>query len=103
MTAVKPSQTRQTVTQALDTMLANVELPFEAAPLVALAYQTASRIDSGTVVIEGFSPLANSMMKQVIALREWIKPPDVIEEDPFDALARRLGTDMIAGGDDASQ
>jgi hypothetical protein len=84
-------------------MLAKAELPFEAAPLVALAYQTASRIDSGTVIIEGFSPLANSMMKQIIALREWIKPPDVIEEDPFDALTRHLGTTLTSGGDDAGE
>jgi hypothetical protein len=82
--------THPTVTDALDAMLAHHEVPYEAAPSVALAYETAARLDACESV-DSYTPLANSLHRQLVALRTWITPPPVIEEDPFDALARRLG------------
>lgn len=81
------------VVAALDTMIANVTLPYEAAATVALAYKTARMLDRGGSR-EGFAPLANTMLKQIAALREWIVPPDRNEEDPFDALSRRLSAQV---------
>jgi hypothetical protein len=85
--------------EALDVMLRNVDLPFEAAPAVALAYQTAKRVDAHSSLLEGFSPLANSMLKQIEGLRQWIQPPDPTNEDPFDALAKALAGEVATGGD----
>ena len=85
------------VVAALDTMLANADLPFEAAPSVALAYQTARRVDEHSSLLDGFSPLANSMLKQIEALRRWIQPPDPTNDDPFDALAKALAGEVAAG------
>jgi hypothetical protein len=82
----------KSVEEGLNEMLANVTLPYEAQPLIALAYETARRIDR-TGTLEGYSPVANAMLKQIQALGRWITPPAVIEEDPFDALARALAGD----------
>jgi hypothetical protein len=91
----------QTLVAALDTMLANTEMPYEAAPVVALAYTTAKRIDEwDDRDADAYSPLANSMLKQIEALRQWVKPPDVVQEDPFDALARALSAGPASGAPD---
>lgn len=100
MPPAEPRRRPTSVTEALDLMLVNVTLPTEAAPSVALAYTTAALIDNGNGEgREGFAPLANTMVKQLAALREWIEPPDPTEEDPFDALARRLGAQVDSSGD----
>jgi hypothetical protein len=87
---------KQSITAALDVMLAGHELPFEAAPTVALAYATAGRLDQWAV-IEGYAATANAMLRQLEAIRVWITPPPPTEVDPFDALARALSG---ASGDD---
>lgn len=84
------------VVEALDTMLQGVSLPHEAAADVALAYQTARRLDAWNT-LDGYAPVANAMSKQLAVLRTWLRPPDVVTEDPFDALARALAS----GGGDA--
>lgn len=77
------------VVDALDVMLANCDFPFEAAADVALAYQTARRIDAWNR-LDGYAPVANAMAKQLAVLRAWVQPPPLTDEDPFDALARSL-------------
>jgi hypothetical protein len=89
------------VVAALDTMLANVDLPYEAAADVALAYQTARRVDAWNTM-DGYAPVANAMAKQLAVLRTWIQPPQFVEEDPFDALARSLRADVGTGAPDAT-
>lgn len=79
------------VVSALDTMLHGLSLPHEAAADVALAYQTARRVDACNTM-DGYAPLANAMAKQLAVLREWVRPPDVMNEDPFDVLARSLAS-----------
>jgi hypothetical protein len=88
------------VVEALDKMLANVDLPYEAEADVALAYQTARRVDAWNT-LDGYAPVANAMSKQLAVLRTWIQPPPLLDEDPFDALARSLRADVGTGAADA--
>lgn len=77
------------VVEAIEKMVRECEFPKEAEADVALALQTARRVDAWNT-LDGYAPVANAMQKQLAVLRQWVRPPDVTEEDPFDALARSL-------------
>lgn len=83
------SAPRQSCVEALDVTLSTLDLTHDAAALVALCRATAEKID-GALETLAYAPLANSYMKQLDLLRKYVKQPDVIDEDPFDALARKL-------------
>jgi hypothetical protein len=80
---------------ALETTLAVLDLPFEAAAHVALCRLTADRIDTIPLHIDAYATVCNSYMRQIAELRQWVKQPELPPtEDPFDALTKALSKRM---------
>jgi hypothetical protein len=81
---------------ALRTTLETMELPFEAAAIVALCQSTAAKLDSmssASTYLDAYPTVANSYLRQLAELRQWVVAPEVVpveERDPFDELAKAL-------------
>lgn len=77
---------------ALETTLASLDIPHEGAAIVALCRTTAERLDTMPLHIDAYASITNAYLRQLAELRQWLPMPDIVEEDPFDMLARRLAT-----------
>lgn len=73
---------------ALDQTLEHLELPYEAQALVALGRSCAYAVDTAPLSV--YATTARAFLAVLKELDQYRKPPDVTNEDPFDALARRL-------------
>lgn len=78
------------MTEALETTLDQLDLTFESAAIVSLCRLTAERLDTMPLHIDAYATVCNSYMRQLAELRQWVRQPEVVTEDPFDALARSL-------------
>jgi hypothetical protein len=75
----------------LDRTIASLELRADAAAVVAMAQQTAERLDE-CVSVEIYARLVSTYLRQLKELAGLAVAPEILpEEDPFDALARKLG------------
>jgi hypothetical protein len=89
----------QSCSEALETTLGSLDLTHEAASVVAVCRMTARRLDEMPTHIDAYASVTNAYLRQLAELRKWLPVPDVVEEDPFDALVRALHEQ--SPGDDA--
>ena len=80
---------------ALEHTLPLLDLPHEAEAIVALARSCAFAVDAAPLSV--YATTARAYLKVLQQLDQYRIVPDVVDEDPFDALSRRLA----AVGDEA--
>jgi len=85
------------MTDALETTLASLDIPFEGAAVVSLCRLTAERLDTMPLHIDAYATVCNSYLRQLAELRQWVKTPEIVTEDPFDALTRALSKRADSG------